>query len=573
MLHPKFNVLSIIALLTFLNSSVQARSTQFVQWLDKYTPTPGKYQRHNSLQYQDVNGDGIYDDAIVRYGGSLSQPFSPYPQGLVDSQSWENYRANRPSAEFYGGIVVRFTHVSDIKEKNKDGEEHHVFTRINQPTVQPTEGFRPCSYTTSSPSNAGRLWQPPFGREWGDITLMIINIGGKSNPFSQAFWDAPDNVTVNFTAVYLWKKKDFFNRGNQTEPVVFDNFSRLSVDITRFYKNVEEVRFVVQEGEQLWISEAAAIIQENEDDHQWIAQAGMNVDDRGGATVALNPLKSRWAPYFAFANEAEIEQLQQQIEASNFDPKTATAEQRALHQQNSDAFLNAVNQIEFNARSAAFVEHNFNDVQIVGVYFAAYEFARKITQLTLDNFQAHATGNIPKEDAISLNSGGDFEASNSLFDGGVAVNCAPHQSVARLCLPDKVDIRSEITVDSAHVGQVADLFVYAAYQPSPEETEAATYYMLNDQGHILVWDQDPKTLVAFQKQVTLEAQHSVPLYKGQFILPGFLRIFNGYRLGNGTLVSNYKEGFYVMSTEENVSPRNDLPYSESIQDRCPQAYF
>ncbi len=120
------------------------------------------------------------------------------------------------------------------------------------------------------------------------------------------------------------------------------------------------------------------------------------------------------------------------------------------------------------------------------------------------------------------------------FGGGVSVKEGDYQSSVIIELDDSVTVAGEIRVDSKHVGQIADMVVYAEF-PTPEEN---LWFMLDENG-ILGWDEKPATLKFFKHGVELKAVQPLSMYNGKFVLPGTLRVFFGYRLQqNGTLIAN-----------------------------------
>jgi len=88
-----------------------------------------------------------------------------------------------------------------------------------------------------------------------------------------------------------------------------------------------------------------------------------------------------------------------------------------------------------------------------------------------------------------------------------------------------------------HVSQLVDIVVYALYPQFPTP-ETGTWFMLDSAGAPLVWDGNPANLVAFKPQIPLTYPHLVSMYKGQFVLPGHLLVYLGYRLPDGTLVNS-----------------------------------
>lgn len=137
-----------------------------------------------------------------------------------------------------------------------------------------------------------------------------------------------------------------------------------------------------------------------------------------------------------------------------------------------------------------------------------------------------------REDTLVLPSLGDR------FQGGIAINGMVYQQRATQTLSDTVDITGQIKVPADHVGQLADLIVYAAYRPTASNSQEELFFMLDKAGNVKIWDQTPSKLVAFQENIQLKAEQPVSLYQGQFIATGVLRLFFGYRLADGTRMFN-----------------------------------
>ncbi len=550
-----------------------------VHWWDAYLPSKEEKATYSyrsavpySIQYQDVNRDGVYNDALVWYEFSTQYPFNPLAVRGNESNPSPNYRLHRPSARFYGGMVARFTNVSHITKKDADGKRVPFFDRFQQATVQPTEGAKPCSYSTLYPHDIARMQEYDNWLSWSDITMMVVNKGGECCPLSEKF-QSYKNAQVNFTATFLWKKADFLNGGATTDKITFDSTSRLSFDISRQRFNVDETRFLIQDGEQLWISEGTTqVVMDKDGDQRWVGVAGLDAQDLGegrvGAIITLNPFQARWAPYNPAA-ENEIQTLYTELQAMNYNPKKTIPEEEQAHHEKSDKLLQAVNRMELSPSTATFVEHAFTDVQAVGVYFATYQFIHKPLQMVFDNFQVYATGNIPKGKAVEMTSPDNSASSLSTttqLTGGISVNCGPFEQTVRQCLCDQVTVRGDITVPPEQVGKPADIVVYAASKSSPEDT-AETFYMLGDNGSVLLWDGQPANLVPFQTNVILQPQHPVEMYQGQFALPGFLRVFFGYRLPDGTVVTN-ADSIDILINSVNEGDYNQMPYCESIKNQC-----
>lgn len=139
------------------------------------------------------------------------------------------------------------------------------------------------------------------------------------------------------------------------------------------------------------------------------------------------------------------------------------------------------------------------------------------------------------------------------FSGGISVNGSDYQKQSELNLIDAVEIHGKIALaaEHAHIGQIVDIVVYAGYKLTPT-AETESYYMLNTTPPgqpitgIVLWDEQPKNLVTFWENMTLQAEQIIPMYLGHFVAPGHLRIFFGYRLREGV------DRGQVMSNTESI---------------------
>ncbi|OQW89608.1 MAG: hypothetical protein BWK78_07680 [Thiotrichaceae bacterium IS1] len=61
--------------------------------------------------------------------------------------------------------------------------------------------------------------------------------------------------------------------------------------------------------------------------------------------------------------------------------------------------------------------------------------------------------------------------------GGISVNQSPYQPQVTQHLCDEVTVAGEMTIDPTHVGQTADIFVWAEATLPPDET---LYYFMLD---------------------------------------------------------------------------------------------
>ncbi len=120
-------------------------------------------------------------------------------------------------------------------------------------------------------------------------------------------------------------------------------------------------------------------------------------------------------------------------------------------------------------------------------------------------------------------------------EAGISVNSQPPATQVKQKLSDTVDVIGNIIVDPVDIGQSVDTFVYAA--ATFPGSSAVSYYMLGPGLTILAWNQQPASLVAFSSG-TLAAVQVVQMYSGTFYYPGTLKVFFGYRLPNGTVITS-----------------------------------
>ncbi len=173
---------------------------------------------------------------------------------------------------------------------------------------------------------------------------------------------------------------------------------------------------------------------------------------------------------------------------------------------------------------------------------------------------------LPELGAVATTPEGETVSTTSTIEGGVAVNGEIQETVN---LADEVNVSGEITVDPAHVEQLAEVVVYAAYSSLDGSMEQPIYYMLGENGAIQAWDEATTNLVPFIKlESTIEiaedgsATLSIPMYSGKFVLSGQLSIYFGYRLVDGTVVTN-EQPMEVSITE----PAEEVPVeTETVSD-------
>jgi hypothetical protein len=134
------------------------------------------------------------------------------------------------------------------------------------------------------------------------------------------------------------------------------------------------------------------------------------------------------------------------------------------------------------------------------------------------------------------------------------VKGTPFAQEATLQLIDPVLVQGVIKVESLHVKQLADLVVVAGYKPPPPDDAIEVFFMMNSLGQIQDWNLDIATLVAFRHSVTLSTNQIINLYRGNFIAPGTLRVYFGYRLieglSSGLVVFNANQTIDISITQK-----------------------
>lgn len=548
----KVNIIFFVFVL-MASMETSAETVKIVQWWGEYIPqryeqTVNPYYRSSlpdSLQFLDLDANGEYNDSLVWYPFSIAEPLNlnPLPHDPLNPKTWMGYRIDRFSARFYGGMLARFTNVSHFTKTDYSGNTIPYFNRFQQSTVQ-NDGATPCSYLTDWPQNIIRgLHRTDYeGPYWSDMTLMVVNCC--SAEFSLLFQDTPD-AEVNFTAIFLWKKADFLNGGDEAVGIQFDASSKLSVDITRFRLNIQEMRFVVVDGNQFWISEFA-----------------YPVTDMAPATIELSPPDSNWAIYEPSGSDAAlVESLTTELNNMDYDPSGATPEQTAYYREKGEIVQSAVNNMTFDVDAASFSAHSFTDIQAVGVYFATYPFAHESTQIVFDNFQAYVSAEVPDIDAVAIDNDFNFDTipyPRTQFSGGISKNGGPFERQVSACQLDSIRIVGEISItDSKDIGKMADIVAVAAYRTSLEATETETLFNITDRtGLKKIWDRNVETLTPVSSNVTLTSNQSVELFDAFPEIAGYYRIFFGYRLSDQTVVFNHRP-FELIVDEMYVGPWNE----------------
>ena len=177
------------------------------------------------------------------------------------------------------------------------------------------------------------------------------------------------------------------------------------------------------------------------------------------------------------------------------------------------------------------------------------------------------------EGAVAVNAEGEAVETNASFEGGIVDETGAAQDV--VSLDDEVEVVGVINVDENDpaleavkdeaTGQVGSvhIVVYAAYWGlDADENTAPLYFMLDTEGNVLPWvssdgagQPDVADLVAFKEDVEFNSTQKVPMYKGHFMLPGILHIQFGYRLQDGTVLTNAQPLDITITEAEATEPQ------------------
>ncbi len=226
--------------------------------------------KHPEVQI-DVDGDGdASNDGVAFWEYSYSDPMSPSPI---------HFDRQATSSIFHGGITAFF----------------------NKPGYGITEGLINENHELRD-----------------DHNFMVVNT---DNSVQRKGW-----------GLWFWKKEYFLNGGDTSiNKVSFDENSLLAVHISRYWNGIQGGRFVVQDGEQFYISEYV-------------------FTDALRSTQTLVPTQSRWAEY------------------------------------NPDEPYH----VRFDPEGASFSNHTFTDVSAVGFYLFDDILDAENIQIKWHSFEAWA---------------------------------------------------------------------------------------------------------------------------------------------------------------------------------------
>ncbi len=142
--------------------------------------------------------------------------------------------------------------------------------------------------------------------------------------------------------------------------------------------------------------------------------------------------------------------------------------------------------------------------------------------------------------AVATNAQGETLTMNAYFWGGSKVANEPFKSYLKKKLTDQIKISGSITVAPEHVGQTAEIIVYATFKPTT--FPVTIRFMLDSKGKVVGWKGNMAKLEAFKEGILLKEIQSVEIYEGllsQFVdASGTVEVYFGYRLGDGTVVTS-----------------------------------
>lgn len=201
----------------------------------------------------DVDGDGSTSGDVARgWPFSMDVPLSP---------SETTYDSQLPSARFYGGVYAAIA--------NRAGT------------------------STSSAPSEGHINQNHELRD--DWNLMALP--------SQSL--SPELESYEAAGLWLWKKEDFLNGGNQTAVSFASPEDYISVYVSRYWGGVNWGRWVVQNGSQFFISEPTfgnlthqvKLVRDANDNILEEAGGGGGSNPVYKTAQTVHPTEVRWAPY------------------------------------------------------------------------------------------------------------------------------------------------------------------------------------------------------------------------------------------------------------------------------------
>lgn len=252
-------------------------------------------------------GDGYYQDQSCRKLGSegnLTVSGWPWDPERPLSPSAPHYRVHLPSAVFYGGVIGR------------------------QSSGMITEGM----------INANHSLRDDF------------NLMGTQNAEARK----PGFIS-HVHGLFYWRKAGFLN-GGDAHRVAFDERTRIAAHISRYWDDVDGLRYVVQDAQGFWVSEQVF---------------GVGMEGRKQFSPVLVPTATRWA-----------------------------------------AWTPAAQDLAFAATAATFAERRFDDVLAVGFHVARDRDGPGVMAVKWNAFEVFATVHRPDRPGwlIELRPAGPLQA-------------------------------------------------------------------------------------------------------------------------------------------------------------------
>lgn len=205
--------------------------------------------------------------------------------------------------------------------------------------------------------------------------------------------------------------------------------------------------------------------------------------------------------------------------------------------------------INTNAQGEAEVYINAPDIDGTYTLSVTWQEQDKIVSATTPFTVLAALPSLPSLGfAIGNTTTGEGVETNSSFNGGATINNTAYTQEAILSSQDEVVIKAYAEVETAHVGQEADLIVVIGLTPLPlvnQETEQ--FYMIEENGGIIPWSGVLAEIATFKKQTSLPKYPEFTLFSGQLGSAAY-RIFVGYRLKEGTIIFNGQQSINLFVT-------------------------
>jgi PKD repeat protein len=233
-----------------------------------------------SNQNLDLDNDGQFDDSVVYFDFSLTNPLNP--PGVPANPGGVYYHDDLPSAQFYGGVSASFFNYETdriqqafIENDGAGGDLAEV--GYPSPYLDPAyQGLQDFVESVRHPD--GRYKKTHVGPQED----FAINLYRPDLPHPIDPGDDPADNLVTFYAALLWNK-DGFLAGGVDGTISLDTDSAFAFESTRWWDNVEEARWIIHDGDgNLYISEFAV--------------SGAQ-DDWGRTNRLDDPLSVRWAQY------------------------------------------------------------------------------------------------------------------------------------------------------------------------------------------------------------------------------------------------------------------------------------